>query len=237
MERQQCKLCFKNFSSGKALGGHMRSHYAALPLPPKTPQRQEIVGPLVGDTESTSSQFSVEDGDEKSIRMVDPKFLDAAGSVVIKDKQNLSESTSKKNKARSSSKQVIKKRNIGKPRSAESLAELEMVSSSVSEEEDGAWCLLMLSRNVWSLSDSVELGMCQLTTKKYQCETCEKEFKSPQGLGSHRTSHKMIKNSFDRHKTGTKIGKTFEEIEFSNDRIKLDLNQPAVSDAEFINDP
>ncbi|KAG6430794.1 hypothetical protein SASPL_108867 [Salvia splendens] len=30
-----CKLCFKSFSNGKALGAHMRSHYAILPLPPK----------------------------------------------------------------------------------------------------------------------------------------------------------------------------------------------------------
>ncbi|KAL2518122.1 Zinc finger protein ZAT9 [Abeliophyllum distichum] len=243
MERQQCKICFKRFSNGKALGGHMRSHYATLPLPPKTPQRQE----LGGGTESTSSLFSFEDGDEKSIRMVDPKFLDDVGSVVIQDKESLSELTRKNNPSRISSKRawkvypqrVMKKKNTGKPRSSiESLAELEMVSNSVSEEEEGAWCLIMLSRDVWRSNDSVKSRTCQLSRKKYQCETCEKVFKSSQGLGSHRTSHKMIKNSFDGQKTSdcmgstsSNFGKTFEEINFATakfeDRIILDLNQPA----------
>ncbi|CAA3006532.1 zinc finger protein ZAT1-like [Olea europaea var. sylvestris] len=189
MEGQQCKICFKSFSNGKALGGHMRSHYATLPLPPKTPQRQE----LGGDTESTTcSLFSVlEDVEEKlpkSLRVVDPEFLDDAGSVVIQDKVTEPESTRKRYRVRRSSKEVIKKRNTGS--STESLAELEMVSrrSCVSEEEEeGAWSLIMLSRDGWSSNDSVE---SQLSEKKYQCETCEKVFKSSQGLGSHRTSHK-----------------------------------------------
>lgn len=41
MERHKCKLCSRRFSSGRALGGHMRSHLATLPLPPKTPQKQK----------------------------------------------------------------------------------------------------------------------------------------------------------------------------------------------------
>ncbi|CAI9784973.1 unnamed protein product [Fraxinus pennsylvanica] len=191
MEGQQCKICFKSFSNGKALGGHMRSHYATLPLPPKTPQRRE----LGGDTESTTfSLFSVlEDVDEKlpkSLRVVDPEFLDDAGSVVIQGNVTEPESTRKRYPGRRSSKEVIKKRNTGS--STESLAELEMVirRSCVSEEEEGAWSLIMLSRDGWSSNDSVESRMCQLSEKKYQCETCEKVFKSSQGLGSHRTSHK-----------------------------------------------
>lgn len=191
MEMQQCKICFKKFSNGKAIGGHMRSHYAKLPLPPKRKQPS-------GDTDSTSSQFStVEDGD-KILRIVDPKFLDA-------------KSTRNKNASQISS----KKRYTGKPRSSTELfsgLKMPMVSSSVSEEEDGAWCLFMLSRNVWSLN-------AQLNTNKYQCETCEKVFKSAQGLGSHKTSHKKIRK-------GTKI-------EISGDGILLDLNQPAVSDPAF----
>ncbi|KAL1548993.1 hypothetical protein AAHA92_17153 [Salvia divinorum] len=44
-----CKLCFKRFSNGKALGAHMRSHYAILPLPPKH------LSPISDDTESSSN--------------------------------------------------------------------------------------------------------------------------------------------------------------------------------------
>ncbi|KAL9246836.1 hypothetical protein vseg_020326 [Gypsophila vaccaria] len=31
MEKHRCKLCRKNFTNGRALGGHMRSHLATLP--------------------------------------------------------------------------------------------------------------------------------------------------------------------------------------------------------------
>lgn len=43
MDRHKCKLCSRRFSSGRALGGHMRSHLATLPLPPKMPQMQKEV--------------------------------------------------------------------------------------------------------------------------------------------------------------------------------------------------
>nr|GLL48617.1 zinc finger protein ZAT1-like [Ipomoea trifida] len=45
MEMQKCKLCWKEFANGKALGGHMRSHLAPLPLPPpKTPPENQYSG-------------------------------------------------------------------------------------------------------------------------------------------------------------------------------------------------
>nr|GMD99975.1 zinc finger protein ZAT1-like [Ipomoea batatas] len=45
MEMQKCKLCWKEFANGKALGGHMRSHLAPLPLPhPKTPPENQDSG-------------------------------------------------------------------------------------------------------------------------------------------------------------------------------------------------
>ncbi|KAI3468951.1 hypothetical protein Pfo_025614 [Paulownia fortunei] len=205
MVGMECKLCSKKFSNGKALGGHMRSHYATLPLPPKTPQRQELSEPL---TESTSSLFSSDEREssveksflsasyglrenpKKSFRLVDPKFFDA-GSVVV-DKESEFESTRgrcKRAKRMSveDDQEVTKKGSLQKPK--EPLAELEM-------EEDVALCLLMLSRDVWRSSD--ELRMSQMTGKVYKCERCDKVFKSSQGLGSHRASHyKKIKNSFD----------------------------------------
>ncbi|KAF7849835.1 hypothetical protein BT93_L0236 [Corymbia citriodora subsp. variegata] len=41
MERHRCKLCSKSFCNGRALGGHMRSHLANLPLPPKPEAAEE----------------------------------------------------------------------------------------------------------------------------------------------------------------------------------------------------
>ncbi|KAK3224904.1 hypothetical protein Dsin_004766 [Dipteronia sinensis] len=59
MEKHKCKLCPRTFSNGRALGGHMKAHLAALPLPPKTTtqqQQQQIVG--FDSTESASSTSS-----------------------------------------------------------------------------------------------------------------------------------------------------------------------------------
>ncbi|CAL2243409.1 unnamed protein product [Prunus armeniaca] len=44
MEKHRiCKICNKRFANGKAMGGHMRSHLAKLPLPakPQSPQQQQ----------------------------------------------------------------------------------------------------------------------------------------------------------------------------------------------------
>nr|GMD70727.1 zinc finger protein ZAT1-like [Ipomoea batatas] len=43
MKMQKCKLCWKEFANGKALGGHLRSHLAPLP-PPKTPPENQDPG-------------------------------------------------------------------------------------------------------------------------------------------------------------------------------------------------
>ncbi|PIN13351.1 hypothetical protein CDL12_14017 [Handroanthus impetiginosus] len=118
----------------------MRSHYATLPLPPKTPQREELNEP---PADSTSSLLS-EDLSEK-----------------------------------------------------ESASDHKPLVSV--EEEDVALCLIMLSKE-----------------KVYQCEKCEKVFKSSQGLRSHKTSHykKKMKNSlFDQiqiHKNELKKMKIVE---------------------------
>lgn len=207
MVGMECKLCSKKFSNGKALGGHMRSHYATLPLPPKTPQRQELSEQL---TESTSSIFSCDEREgsgeksflsvsyglrenpKKSFRLVDPGFFDG-GSVVV-DRESESESTRVRCKRAKGmivedDQEVTKKGFLQKPISKEPLSELEM-------EEDVALCLIMLSKDVWRSSD--ELRISEMVKKVYKCEKCDKVFKSSQGLGSHRASHyKKIKNSFD----------------------------------------
>ncbi|KAL6320260.1 hypothetical protein AAG906_005337 [Vitis piasezkii] len=52
MESAKCKICFRQFSNRKALGGHMRSHMAKLSIQPK-PQKPD-----------NSSKFSVHDDQE-----------------------------------------------------------------------------------------------------------------------------------------------------------------------------
>ncbi|XP_057787037.1 zinc finger protein ZAT1-like [Salvia miltiorrhiza] len=66
MGSMDCKLCFKRFSNGKALGAHMRSHYAILPLPPKP---HEL-------TDDKSATYSLRENPKKSSRLPDPDLLD-----------------------------------------------------------------------------------------------------------------------------------------------------------------
>ncbi|XP_019159012.1 PREDICTED: zinc finger protein ZAT4-like [Ipomoea nil] len=79
-------------------------------------------------------------------------------------------------------------------------SETEAVSSvsDYSPEEDGAYCLMMLSRDKWADEESSQpAGSGEVKTtangkKKYRCESCRKVFRSYQALGGHRASHKKI---------------------------------------------
>ncbi|KAL5571870.1 hypothetical protein UlMin_021467 [Ulmus minor] len=136
MEKHKCKLCYRSFSNGRALGGHMRSHMLSLPIPPKLEKEEESPPPtaplppppvparsdqLSYETESaSSSSSSEEEEDEKgvcyelrenpkrSIRLVDPEFSFPidAGSVVLQDRE--SETESSKNPTRRRSKRTRK---------------------------------------------------------------------------------------------------------------------------------
>ncbi|XP_022769668.1 zinc finger protein ZAT9-like [Durio zibethinus] len=191
MEKHKCKLCLKSFANGRALGGHMRSHMLNLPIPPKVEEKERPkVAPkqLREESEAASasasylSSSSEEEGEEKgqfyglrenpkrSIRLVDPEFVDA-GSVVLQDRE--SETESSKNPTRRRSKRAWKilehhqyhqqqqqrqeqqedtkklKVNTKQLCMTESWAEPETVSSisDTTTEEDVAFCLMMLSRD------------------------------------------------------------------------------------------
>ena len=86
MEKHKCKLCFRSFSNGRALGGHMRSHMLNLPIPskqeaedtppPPPPQTQPRLQPqpalppppeLSDSAESASSASSSSEEEEEEI--------------------------------------------------------------------------------------------------------------------------------------------------------------------------
>nr|DAD18500.1 TPA_asm: hypothetical protein HUJ06_019963 [Nelumbo nucifera] len=119
MERHSCKLCFKRFANGRALGGHMRSHMATLPPQPKT----QPTHPIGDETESASSSspsssssssgeeeeeeekalyYGLRENPKKSFRLVDPEFSFAvdAGSVV-QDRESETESSRNPSRRRS----------------------------------------------------------------------------------------------------------------------------------------
>uniref|UniRef100_A0A7N0TZV9 C2H2-type domain-containing protein n=1 Tax=Kalanchoe fedtschenkoi TaxID=63787 RepID=A0A7N0TZV9_KALFE len=62
MEKHHCKLCARRFGSGRALGGHMRSHFTILPVPPKPHPSQ------LSETETSSSSSYVLCGSRKKRR-------------------------------------------------------------------------------------------------------------------------------------------------------------------------
>ncbi|KAJ6991662.1 hypothetical protein NC653_019741 [Populus alba x Populus x berolinensis] len=130
MEKHKCKLCFKSFSNGRALGGHMRSHLLKLPVPPKLEDQFPQIE-VSEDTESISSSeeeaeegqgveeeeedeeeekgvfYGLRENPKRSIRLVDPEFCFAAadaGSVVLQDRE--SETESSKNPTRRRSKRT-----------------------------------------------------------------------------------------------------------------------------------
>ncbi|KAK8636285.1 hypothetical protein V6N13_004989 [Hibiscus sabdariffa] len=178
MEKHKCRLCFKSFANGRALGGHMRSHMLNLPLPP---QAAEPTNQLIQDSDSalaSSSSSSKEGGGgqsyglrenpKRSVRLVDPEFVDA-GSVVLQDRESETESESFKSKnttqSRRRSKQsrrILENEQQGGRKKLRvnnkdnqlsrtgAWAEPEPVSSiSDTTTEDVAFCLMMLSRDKW----------------------------------------------------------------------------------------
>lgn len=203
-----CKICHRNFENGRALGGHMRSHMLNLSVPPKTEQ-------LVQETESTQSSSSDEEEDnqeeedkgvviyglrenpKKSIRLIDQEF----SSSIVLDQENVSETESSRN-------HHIVRRNAKRERQIESLdSDYENL-----EEEDIAYCLIMLSRDKWGRNEAIikeqedyDYGDSDYEERvkvskssrrnrgKYKCESCEKVFRSYQALGGHRASHKKMK--------------------------------------------
>nr|KYP31684.1 hypothetical protein KK1_047861 [Cajanus cajan] len=214
MDKHKCKLCFRSFSNGRALGGHMRSHMMNLPL--SKPE----------EAFSRTIQLSF----EADIRLVDPEFSFAAadtGSVILQDRESETES-SKNNPTRRRSKRPWnnnnnnyynynnernKKQVVGEKSKTESWVEQEPASSvsDATTEEDVAYCLMMLSRDKWKrqkeeaqVEEAEEHEESQETMKvcknrggggggRYKCETCNKVFRSYQALGGHRASHKKMK--------------------------------------------
>ncbi|CAK8573192.1 unnamed protein product [Lathyrus sativus] len=51
-----CTICNRFFSNGKALGGHIKSHYSKLPIPPKPPLNSQIPEYSIVSTQH-SNQF------------------------------------------------------------------------------------------------------------------------------------------------------------------------------------
>ncbi|KAK1325363.1 Zinc finger protein ZAT9 [Acorus calamus] len=193
MEKHTCKLCYRRFSNGRALGGHMRSHvinsggFNASSSSPAHRIKRGVSSASISASSSEAEAYEVEEAEEekiyyglrenprKSFRVVDPEFAvdDDGGGTVVQDRE--SETGSR-----------------------------HLPASSVSDttaEEDVAMSLMMLSRDVWGKRERSEDGGASDGVRppakrgrtKFQCGTCKKVFKSYQALGGHRASHKKAR--------------------------------------------
>ncbi|KAI3432143.1 uncharacterized protein J3R85_007536, partial [Psidium guajava] len=216
MEKNRaCTICNRRFANGKALGGHMRSHFAKLPVPPKRPHVQPEPTPLPAALSSSSlhrDRNVVASRDfHLSLKIFHPhdrsansesSFI-ASADPALHDKG--SEAESQRNlKGRRSSRRYV------------------------------ALCLLMLLRDSWTrkgkevirevVDESAEDGEKDneddgdgdyesfSATRanhrhhhpKYRCETCNKVFRSYQAYGGHKASqsHKKMKVLDGREKEG-----------------------------------
>ncbi|XP_042442958.1 zinc finger protein ZAT1-like isoform X1 [Zingiber officinale] len=192
MEGHRCGLCFRRFSSGRALGGHMRSHVVQRRLRIASPFASSRAFPEAATWENRTRRRSFRGG----------------SSHVEESEEEEEEEESFQ-------------RRLDRPRRKEDLSGETEPRSSVSDsvrEEDVAFCLMLLSRDAWSKTvtkrcqsvdeEEIHYGSeekeyqndgelpplaasksCPKRTK-YQCDTCRKSFKSYQALGGHRAIHK-----------------------------------------------
>ncbi|RLN40512.1 zinc finger protein ZAT4-like [Panicum miliaceum] len=171
MDRHTCKLCFRRFHNGRALGGHMRSHVMAAAVtavctPPPLPGPQSP--PLsLASTSSTEmvdgrpaqhrplASCGLRDGAKRRLGIGAPEFSGGGGaaggeSSVVQDGESDTESSPRFAVSRRRSKRARRRRAAPPP-------DPQQPASSVSDattEEDVAMSLVMLSRDSWGRSRS-----------------------------------------------------------------------------------
>ncbi|KAG2539436.1 zinc finger protein ZAT1-like [Panicum virgatum] len=166
MDRHTCKLCFRRFHNGRALGGHMRSHVmaaavtAAWQLPPR-PQSPPLSLASTSSIEMDGelaqhrplAPCGLRDGAKRRVGIGAGEFSGggAAGGAlsVVQDGESDTESSPRFVVSRRRSKRA--RRRAAPP------PDPEQPASSVSDaatEEDVAMSLVMLSRDSWARARS-----------------------------------------------------------------------------------
>ncbi|PAN48547.1 hypothetical protein PAHAL_9G389600 [Panicum hallii] len=161
MDRHTCKLCFRRFHNGRALGGHMRSHVMAAAVtaacsPPPLPLASTSSTEMDGEPAQRRPLAScgLRGGAKRRLGIGAPEFSGggAAGgeSSVVQDGESDTESSPRFAVSRRRSKRARRRAPPPPP-------DPEQPASSVSDattEEDVAMSLVMLSRDSWARSRS-----------------------------------------------------------------------------------
>ncbi|KAL6906414.1 hypothetical protein ACP4OV_004015 [Aristida adscensionis] len=166
MDRHTCKLCFRRFHNGRALGGHMRSHVMAAaaavyspPAPLKQQKQQQQSPPL-----SLASTSSIEMGDKATQQKIKKSFLQVGAtefsgggvaggeSSVVQDGESDTESSPRGGARFAVSRRRSKRARRRAPPPAAPDPEPASSVSDATPEQDVAMSLVMLSRDSWARS-------------------------------------------------------------------------------------
>ncbi|KAL3743283.1 hypothetical protein ACJRO7_018566 [Eucalyptus globulus] len=110
MERPRCKLCFRTFANGRALGGHMKAHLASLKIhrthvaesitsypsssSPEEEEEEEEESRGDQEIEEKSLIYGLRENPRRSVKCADPEFSFSGGSgfAVVQDRESETES-------------------------------------------------------------------------------------------------------------------------------------------------
>ncbi|KAJ4706637.1 Zinc finger protein [Melia azedarach] len=142
-----CKICNRRFANGKAMGGHMRSHMAKLPISPKPNNPSPIL-----TTKSTSSSSSL--SNMQTYRSVNREFFDLVSDDGESEGESLKNPTKRRSKRRRRTiASVVAAAAAPPPTEPESVSS---VTENIFTDEEVAMFLVMLSREKWPENEPVK---------------------------------------------------------------------------------
>ncbi|PON51030.1 Zinc finger transcription factor [Parasponia andersonii] len=204
MEKHRiCKICNKRYSNGKALGGHMRSHLAKLPLPHK-PQTNSTSTPPP-QPHLTTSQYS------------------SSSSHVHNQMESDTESDySQYNHANF----MTTRRRSKRPRRTSVLlseSKPPLFKAATLSAENAAMYLIKLSKDKWEKEEGGEAESLERTrsSSSFKCKTCKKVFGSYQALGGHKANHRKVdQDDDDDHVEEEEEEEEIDEEEWAKESTK-----------------
>lgn len=188
-EKHKCKLCWKSFVNGRALGGHMRSHMLHHPLPIQLDPHPESASSSMADPGFALLQ-DIESETESSKKPTRKRSRLNRRSIYVSLRHQEEEEEKSETAAEIKTMKIGPKTSQEHSESCTEQEPMSSVSDAATAEEDVAFSLVMLSRDKWEKEEESDDERWEEKKKWFECETCEKVFKSYQALGGHRASHK-----------------------------------------------
>nr|XP_012575386.1 zinc finger protein ZAT4 [Cicer arietinum] len=203
---RDCGICGKFFSSGKAIGGHMKSHLVILPIPPKPETMNQALDNSADLTQPpiqpTSSLTSLpEKKQTHDFRSMKRNFFTFSANSNRENEfvfipkiptRKRSKYCSKLNAVDNTKTQLEQTKSILDP---VALVIAEILSTIKSKERNKQ---IINETNKMKAKDSAgsnDDSLVQAHSRaRFICDMCGKMFGSYQALGGHKANHKKTKN-------------------------------------------